>query len=225
MAREAAIWRAAAQIGCACGSRSGFAPAPLAWARGRVHSAPMAKGELELHVALLRGVNVGGKHVLPMKDLAAMFEKVGCTQVRTYIQSGNVVYAATPAVAERVPGAISNALNERFGKPIPVVTRHAAQLRKLERANPYLIAGADPDTLCVAFLADAPSVAAIAKLDPKHSPPDEFTVRGREIFLRFPRGQADSKLTNAWFDKTLGTVSTVRNWATVQVLASLAQSE
>src|SRR5690349_16047464 len=77
------------------------------------------------HVALLRGVNVGGKNKLPMKDLAAMFVDAGCGSVRTYVQSGNVVFTATPALAETLPDRITERIADRFGFRSPVMLRTA----------------------------------------------------------------------------------------------------
>ena len=177
---------------------------------------------MNVHVALLRGINVGGKNMLPMKDLAAMFTNAGCASVSTYIQSGNVVFEASPALSRRIPTLIERAISDRFGYQVPVVTRSGAELGKIVRANPFLEAGANIGTLHVAFLADSPAQAKIKALDPNRSPPDEFAVRGREIYLQCPNGYGRTKLTNGYFDSKLATTSTVRNWRTVVKLLELA---
>jgi uncharacterized protein (DUF1697 family) len=174
----------------------------------------------DFHVALLRGVNVGGKNKLPMKDLAQMFADAGCADVRTYIQSGNVVFRAKQAIARRVSGAVAAAIAKRFGFQAPLQTRTADELRSVATKNPFLRKGADPDLLHVAFLAELP--ASPQPLDPRRSPPDEFVLQGREIYLRLPNGVARSKLTNAYFDSKLGTISTLRNWRTVLTLLEMA---
>ena len=176
------------------------------------------------HVALLRGINVGGKNMLPMKDLTKMFTDAGCSDVRTYIQSGNVVFRAQDAVARRVPALVSNAIAKRFQFQAPVQTRSAEEIRAIATGNPFLKKGTDTDLLHVAFLASAPASAQVAALDPKRSPPDEFVVQKREVFLRLPNGVAKTKLTNAYFDSKLGTVSTLRNWRTVLALLELASA-
>lgn len=173
------------------------------------------------HIALLRGINVGGKNMLPMADLAKMFAEAGCTDVRTYIQSGNVVFKAAPDIAAGLPKAISAQIVKKFGLAVPVVLRNLEQLEKVVTNNPFLKAGAPEDILHVMFLADVPKTDSIAQLDPKRSPPDEFIVRGRDIYLKLPNGVARSKLTNAWFDSKLGTVSTGRNWRTVLKLLEM----
>lgn len=168
-------------------------------------------------VALLRGINVGGKNKLPMKTLAAIFEEAGCTSVQTYIQSGNVIFDA-PArldVAARVSRAIQSGLSLR----VPVVVRTGAELAAAVKAYPFETEPAE--AMAMMFLADRPSASAVADLDPQRSPPDRFAVTGREIHLNLPNGFARTRLTNDYFDRKLATVSTARNWRTVLKLLEL----
>ena len=174
-----------------------------------------------VRVALLRGINVGGKNKLPMSDLAAMFTDVGCEDVRTYIQSGNVVFKASASVARSAGDLVSTAILEQFGHRVPVVLRTARELNLAAGGNPYLTGDVDPAALHVAFLATRPTPAKVADLDPDRSPPDEFTVQGSHIYFFCPNGVARSKLTNKYFDSKLGTTSTVRNWRTVLKLVEL----
>lgn len=166
-------------------------------------------------VALLRGINVGGNHKLPMVDLAKLFLDHGCTDVTTFIQSGNVVFTAKqPPVA-----ALEAAIVERFGFASPIVLRTAAELQATLRNNPL---GDDANKLHVAFLRDLPTAAAVAKLDPNRSPGDVFRVVGRDVYFAFAEGAGKTKLTATWLDKALGTVSTWRNWRTTNRLAAMA---
>ena len=174
------------------------------------------------HIALLRGINVGGKNKLSMKNLATLFTTAGCAEVRTSIQSGNVVFEAPATLAASVPAVIERGIEGRFGYRVPVLVRTAEELRDVAGDNPFLGAGADPSSLHVAFLADFPEDGKIARLDPDRSPPDAFKVRGREIFLCCPNGMARTKLTNDYFDSRLATTSTVRNWRTVLALVAMA---
>ena len=174
------------------------------------------------YVALLRGINVGGKNKLPMVELAALFTEAGCSAVRTYIQSGNVVFGVAPGQAERLPELIARRIAERFDIRVPVVLRSAEQIREVARGNPFLEAGADLDALHVAFLASKPAPGRVAELDPNRSPPDAFRVIGREVYLFLPGGVARTKLTNGFFDSKLATISTVRNWRTVLKLLEMA---
>ena len=177
------------------------------------------------NLALLRGINVGGKNKLAMKELARIFSAAGCRDVRTYIQSGNVLFEAEPELAAQVPGRVTAGIAESFGYKTPVVLRTAEQLAKVVAENPFLAAGADPQTLHVLFLADVPSPGRIDLLDPDRSPPDSFVVRGPEVFLHTPGGLGRSKLTNAYFDSRLDTTSTGRNWQTVTKLLALMDGQ
>jgi uncharacterized protein (DUF1697 family) len=177
---------------------------------------------METHIALLRGINLGGRNRIAMKELSALFSEAGCGSVATYIQSGNVVFQAAAPLARKIPLLIEEAIQDRFGLNVPVVTRSAGELRKVVGGNPFLKKGEDVSKLHVVFLADAPSGSVLKALNPDRSPPDAFAVRGREIYLHCPNGYGRSKLTNAYFDAKLGTTSTVRNWRTVTTLLELA---
>ena len=170
------------------------------------------------HVALLRGINVGGKALLPMKDLVEIFTAAGAHDVRTYIQSGNVLFS-TPK-PEPLIAAVTAQIAAQFGYPGRIILRSAEQLRQVYSANPF--AGSPEESLHIYFLADQPSQAAVASLDPNRSPGDSFAVRGREAYLHMPNGMARTKLTNVYFDSKLKTVSTARNWKTVAKLIELA---
>lgn len=176
------------------------------------------------YLALLRGINVGGKNKLPMNDLRDLFVVAGCRDVRTYIQSGNVIFTADPDVVAPLPGVITTQIAQRFGYRVPVMVRTAAQIGDIIQHNPFIAEGAATETLHVLFLADQPSASRVDGLDPDRSPPDTFIVRGQEIYLRLPNGAAETKLSNAYFDAKLATTSTGRNWRTVTTLRALMDS-
>ncbi|CAG0959582.1 hypothetical protein PLCT2_00676 [Planctomycetaceae bacterium] len=171
------------------------------------------------YIALLRGINVGGKNLLPMKALAALCEEAGCEDVRTYIQSGNVVLRAEAKLAASLPGKLGTAIKRGFGFEPPIVLRSVEELARVAAGNPFI--NHEAETLHVAFLSHAPDKETARSLEPK--PPDEFVLSGREIYLRCPNGYGKTKLTNAWFDARLKTTSTVRNWKTVLKLLELAK--
>ncbi len=170
-----------------------------------------------MYVALLRGINVGGKAKLPMKELAGIFAACGASRVQTYIQSGNVVFES--AKAEVTVETVTAEIARIYGYPGRIVLRTAEQLRMAYLGNPF--AGAAAETLHVYFLADLPKRAAIEGLNADRSQGDSFVVKEREVYLHLPGGMARTKLTNAYFDKQLQTVSTARNWNTVGKLVEL----
>lgn len=175
------------------------------------------------YVALLRGINVGGKHSLPMKHLVEVFTATQCKDVCTYIQSGNVVFSASADLVKRLRPMLEKKIEERFGFTAPVIFRSHEQLAQLVRNNPFRKAGKPEITLYVSFLADVPGAEAIAKLDANRSPGDEFRVIGGEIYFYLPNGMGRSKLTSAYFDSRLSTIGTVRNWATVLKLLEMTK--
>lgn len=166
-----------------------------------------------MHVALLRGINVGGNNKLPMKDLVAIFEAAGCTDVKTYIASGNVVFDCASVAA--LGAKIEKSIEKKLKLKIPVVLRTDKELAAAVKHNPF------DDDVFVMFLANQPTRAAVASLDPHRSPPDEFVVVGREVYLSVVSA-AKTKLTNAYFDRALDTVSTSRNLRTVKKLVEMS---
>ncbi len=173
----------------------------------------------ESYVALLRGINVGGKNLLPMKALVEIFAAAECTEVESYIQSGNVIFKA--AKIEGVAAAVRTGIERQFGLKVPVILRTAAEMKKTATENPLLERGTDPASLHVVFLERVPTPAQRASLDPNRSSPDEFIVAGKVVYLSLPHGAAKTKLTAAYFDAKLKTVGTQRNWRTVLTLAKM----
>jgi uncharacterized protein (DUF1697 family) len=165
-------------------------------------------------IALLRGVNIGGRKV-PMAALRDVFEQLGHGNVRTYIQSGNVVFDAT-GPGPRVRAAIEDAIRRAFGLDVTVLLRTPAELAKVTAQNPY---GEDA---YVTFLDGVPDRNRVAALDPAPFAPDEFRVIGQEVYLRCPNGYGRTKVNNTFFEKKLATRATTRNWRTVETLLDWA---
>jgi uncharacterized protein (DUF1697 family) len=176
------------------------------------------------HAAFLRAVNVGGNNRLPMADLTRIFTDAGCRDVQTYIQSGNVVFTAPAKILKKLPETIAHAIESEFGFRAPVIVRSHEELDTLTKANPFLKAAEAEKTLHVAFLAGTPNADLIAKLDPTRCAPDRFHVIGKHMYLHMPNGMGRTKLTNAWIDSKLETISTARNWATVLKLHEMTRS-
>ncbi len=168
------------------------------------------------YIALLRGVNVGGRK-LAMADLRASFEAIGHTDVRTYIQSGNVVFGATGAKTT-VRTTIERAIHHDSGLDVTVLLRTPAELTSVVKRNPF---GVDA---YVTFLDTKPTPKQIGALDFKQFAPDEFAIDGREVFVRCPNGYGRTKINNAYFERKLATKATTRNWNTVLLLHDWATS-
>ena len=171
-------------------------------------------------VALLRGINVGGRTLIRMADLRALFESLGFADVETYIQSGNVVFESSGEDATTVAGRIEDAIEREHGLRPTVVLRTPGELARIAKANPLLAAGAPESKLHVVFLDRGPAKGAAARLDPERSPGDELVLKGRELFLHLPNGAGRSKLTLDYLERTLGVRGTQRSWKTVLELAA-----
>jgi uncharacterized protein (DUF1697 family) len=173
-------------------------------------------------VGLLRGVNLGPSRKLKMADLRAAVASLGHTDVETYLQSGNVVF--TPAKGAPIGdlgAGITRALAEAVGMDVNVLTRTGNQMRKLVAANPY--DREDPTKVVVVFLERAADAAPAKQLDLAAFTPEGLTVKGTEIYLDLPSGQARSALLEALGKKKVfGKVATSRNWRTVQALSEMS---
>ena len=167
------------------------------------------------YLALLRGINVGGANKVPMRDLRALLEDLGYENVRTYLQTGNVLLDGRSATSKKLAGEIEDAISKAFDLTIPVIVRTQRELERVAAGNPWPTEGVKLSSLHVMFLAESVSSKAVKTLDSNRSPSDQFEVKGREIFLRFPNGSGRSKLTVDYFERKLGNQATARNWNTV----------
>jgi uncharacterized protein (DUF1697 family) len=173
------------------------------------------------HIALLRGVNVGG-NALSMDQLRKLCAKLSMRNARTYIQSGNLVFEGegTPTHWSAV---LERALAGKARLPISVLVRTGAEIAKVVERNPFLREkGVDPAKLHVTFLRQAPAKTALAALSAVNAGPDRLSHAGREIYLHCPNGYGRSKLTNNALERVLGVGATTRNWRTVMTLAEMA---
>jgi uncharacterized protein (DUF1697 family) len=170
------------------------------------------------YVALLRGINVGGNNKVPMADLRPLVESLGYSDVRTYIQSGNVVFKSRPKLTAH---ALESAITERFGLAITVVLRTSDALAQAIHAMPF--PAVEAKSVHVGFMANRPEPARVAGLDAAPFLPEEFAIIGSEVFLHLPTGMARTKLPS-YLDRQLKVATTLRNWATVTKLAELCAS-
>lgn len=179
---------------------------------------------MPVYVTLLRGINVGPHKRIKMEKLRASFEALGFEQVKTYIQSGNVVFKTRKASTSSLSRQIEGRILGDFGFPVSVVTRTADELKLAIKSNSFLKEKAvDPEKLHVMFLSDAPSTTAIENLSDKIVPPDRLNCLGKEIFFYLPNGVSGSVLMKQPVDRILQVVPTTRNWRTVNQLAQMCK--
>ncbi|HEV7529348.1 MAG TPA: DUF1697 domain-containing protein [Solirubrobacteraceae bacterium] len=172
-------------------------------------------------IALLRGVNVGGRNRVAMPALREALEDAGLTQARTYLQSGNVVVesAASP---EKLARECERVIAARFALDIDVVVRTRDELAKIVRHDPLGALAANPKLYQVSFCSAEPQERAVRKVGQRAVGEERLLVHGREIYTWFPDGVGRSRLAAALSRQSLGVTVTARNWTTVVSLLALA---
>ena len=178
---------------------------------------------MPIYIAMLRGINVGGKKIVRMEHLRASFEALEFGRVRTYVQSGNVIFKAVRASPDDLSRTIAEKISKDFGFPIPVVVRTSDEIGKIVGGNPFLKErGLDSSKLHITFLAAPPAKNAKERIDALNAGPDQFRIKGREIYLYCPDGYGRTKLSNNAIEKALSVGATTRNWKTVSTLARIS---
>lgn len=170
-------------------------------------------------VILLRGINVGGKNILPMQDFRELLDNLGCAQVATYIQSGNAVckYSGeTTGLSSKIGAAIEN----QFGFRPSVLVVSSSDFLKIAAANPYTAQGVEQKFLHVWFLQAPPRQANKARLDDIVANDEKFTLTDTAFYLCAPNGIGRSKLAKD-VEKCLGVPSTARNARTVSKIGEM----
>lgn len=174
----------------------------------------------KIWIGLLRGINVGGHHKLPMRDLVRTMEGVGCADVRTYIQSGNVVFAHE-GDADEIAERVGTAIEAGHGFRPALLLLSAAELAALIAANPFPEAAAAPRTLHCWILPAPPPSPDLAMLAGLQARTERMALEGRVFYLHAPDGIGRSRLA-AQVERALGMPATARNWRTVTAVAELA---
>lgn len=174
------------------------------------------------YVALLRGINVGGKAKVPMQTLRELLAAMGGTGIRTHLQSGNAVFTHEDTDPQRLADALQQALADELGLTITCMVRTAEDLRRVVAANPFDMTGVNGSRFLVVFLAGPVPLDRLAAIDQAAYAPDEMRPGEREIYAHFPGSVRDSKLAARLTDRGLGIPATNRNWNTVVKLLELS---
>jgi len=179
---------------------------------------------MDTYIALFRGINVGGNCTLPMKELVAILEGLGATNVRTYIQSGNAVFDLAKMNAARFSSQLCAEVNQRRGFDPKVQLLAVDALEQAIRGNPFSDAVIDPASLHVGFLASAPKSPDLDGLFKLKKESERFHLMERAFYLHAPEGVGRSKLA-ASAEKLLGVSMTDRNWRTVLNVMEMARGK
>ena len=174
-------------------------------------------------LALFRGINVGGRNIVPMKELASLLEDLGLENVRTYIQSGNVVFESGDTADTGLGAALQDAIEERFGFRPELILLTGAEIEQAVADNPYPEADAAPSTVHLTFLSKEPSDPDLDALEAVRAPSERFALEGRVFYLHAPDGIGRSKLATK-VERALGVPCTSRNWRTVRKLQEMMRA-
>ncbi len=175
-------------------------------------------------IALLRGINVGGRNKLPMKALCTALEIIGLSEIRTYIQSGNVVFTCAKSTPDALGNKISNVIEKQFGFRPFVLVLSEKDFRAAVSNNPFALADASGKTLHLSFLKDRPGDFDKGALNAAKAPSEEWLLRDRVFYLHTPEGFYGSKLA-AKAERALGVPMTARNWRSVSKIVEMLDSD
>jgi uncharacterized protein (DUF1697 family) len=173
-------------------------------------------------IAILRGINVGGKRKILMADLKSMFEKLNFSNVQTYIQSGNVLFDLNEEIENtKLALNIELAIKDNFGFEVPVIVRTPEEINTAINLNPFYKDETDIVHLHLTFLNEEPTAQNQENAASYNYEPDKFEIRGKDVFIYCAGKYHQSKLTNNFFEKKLKVNATTRNWKTVLKLQEL----
>jgi uncharacterized protein (DUF1697 family) len=173
------------------------------------------------HILLLRGINLGPNRRVAMPRLREVLTEAGFQDVRTYVQSGNIVLSSDE-LPDKVAAKCERVIAEEFGFDVPVVVRTRAELAQVVKRNPLGKVATEPKRYQVSFLDRKPDAKLVKELKALTADKEEFVANGREFYAWHPKGVARSKLWNKLAGKGLGVTATARNWTTVETLLEMA---
>jgi uncharacterized protein (DUF1697 family) len=177
---------------------------------------------MPVYVALLRGINLGGHKKIKMDELRASLAPMGFDEVKTYIQSGNVVFKTAKISDRALSKKIEASILSNFGHSVSVMIRTAEEIKQVIANNPFLKQpDIDQTKLHVMFLAEPPAQSALKQLETLVLKPDQFRSLGKDLYFYLPNGVAESAVMKKPIDRVLAIPTTMRNWRTVNTVQQM----
>jgi len=175
-------------------------------------------------ISLLRGINVSGQKSIKMDSLRALYQTLGFTNIKSYIQSGNLIFDAPHNDPPKIITAIEKAIEREFGFSVPVQLRTPLDLTSIIDHNPFaeFTEEANGTRVLVTFLAESPAPDKVELLQEYVSQPEKLTVLDRHVYLHCPNGYGISKLSNTFLESKLAVPATTRNWKTILKLHEMS---
>ncbi len=178
---------------------------------------------METYIAILRGINVSGHKMIKMEALRNMLEDLKFKNIKTYIQSGNIVFQDKKTDSHSLERKISKKISETFNFEVPVMVKEENELMEVLNNNPFLTKRKEDITkLHVTFLSEIPEKEAVEKIKEGLYASDEFIIKEKTVYLFCPNGYGNTKLNNTFFENKLKVTATTRNWKTVTELVNMA---
>lgn len=177
---------------------------------------------MQTYIAILRGINVSGKNKIKMDALRSMLEGLDIENVQTYIQSGNIVFQKEATDGDVLAQMIHEGILEHFDLTVPVIIRTKEEWESTIQNNPFTPKGYETNKQYFLFLNEAPDAALVEKLKEQEFAPDEWEVKGKELYFYCPGSYGRTKFSNNFFERKLKVTATTRNWKTVQRLMEMA---
>ena len=179
---------------------------------------------MQTYISIIRGINVSGQKLIKMTDLKAMYENMGFSEVKTYIQSGNVIFKASSTPSAKLAEQITAHIMKTFGFEAPVLVKTIEEWEKVTRNNPFLAKDPEHKKMYVTLLSAIADKNHIESITPDIYGDDEFHIADDVVYLFFPTiGYGNTKLSNNFFEKKLKLNATTRNWATINKLLEMAK--
>ncbi len=178
------------------------------------------------YISFLRGINVAGKNKILMADLKLLYQKLNFNNVITYIQSGNVIFETDSRKhSNDIQAEIKTAIAKKINLEVPVIVRTKNELQNILSFNPFVrLKNLDTKSLYVTLLNELPSKENISALNIIDYKPDQFEIKGKDIFIFCKMKYGKTKLSNNFFEKILKVSATTRNWKTINKLYKLMQN-
>lgn len=176
------------------------------------------------YISILRGINVSGHNLIKMDALRKLYEFLGFEQIKTYVQSGNVVFTGKTAPSEIISQSISRQIKIDFGFDVPVIVMTVPTIKRIIARNPFSEDSQKEKTFMhVTFLSTTPNHVDLNALEEKKLGGEEIILDGDVIYLYCPNGYGKTKLNNGFLERKLNVGATTRNWKTTIELLKIAQ--
>jgi uncharacterized protein (DUF1697 family) len=179
---------------------------------------------METYISILRGINVGGNKKILMEDLKNLYIELNFKNIKTYIQSGNVIFDYEKTIPNQLIKKIEDKIYEKFKFQVPVIILSGFELQEIINNNPFLIENnIDVEKLHVTFLSDKPEIIKMEEIKKYEYKPDRFFCSDKTVYVYCPNGYGNTKLNNTFFESKLKVKATTRNLKTVQELFRISK--